>query len=116
MKRTDAVRIRLTPEERVAISAAGEAVGLGLCSFARMAAVKAAGRKPAKPPRKKPDHHQRTLAQWTEQLGRIGNNLHQCARVLNGGGSCEPSVLTEIRTELQALREAVLAYNSAAEQ
>jgi hypothetical protein len=115
MKRTDAVRIRLTPEERAAIATAGEAVGLGLCSFARMAAVKAAGRKPAKPPRKKPDGHQRALAQWTEQLGRIGNNLNQCARALNGGGSCEPSVLAEIRTELQALREAVLAYNSADE-
>jgi len=116
MKRTDAVRIRLTPEERVAIAAAGEAVGLGLCSFARMAAVKAAGRKPAKPPRKKPNDHQRALAQWTEQLGRIGNNLNQCARALNAGDAREPSVLTEIRTELQELREAVLAYNSAAEE
>jgi hypothetical protein len=115
-KRTANVRIRLTPDERAAIIAAGAALGLGLSSFARMAAVKAAGRKPAKPPRRKPDEHQRALAQWTAQLGLLGNNLNQCTRVLNSGGSPEVSVLAEIRTELQALREAVLAYNSAAEE
>jgi len=114
-KRTENVRIRLTPDERAAVVAAGAALGLGLSSFARMAVVKASGRKPAKPPRRKPDEHQRALAQWTAELARVGNNLNQAARALNKGHSPELSVLATIRAELQALRETVLAFDSAAE-
>jgi hypothetical protein len=115
-KRTANVRIRLTPDERGAVIAAGAALGLGLSSFARMATVKAAGRKPAKPPRRKPDEHQRALAQWTGQLGKIGNLLNQATRALNNGDSPELAVLAAIRAELQALRETVLAFDAATEQ
>jgi hypothetical protein len=115
-KRTANVRIRLTPDERAAVIAAGAALGLGLSSFARMAAVKAAGRKPAKPPRRKPDGYQRALAQWTAQLGRIGNLLNQATRALNTGDSPELPILAAIRAELQALREIVLSFDSAAEE
>ena len=114
-RRTANVRIRLTPDERAAVIAAGAGLGLGLSSFARMATVKAAGRKPAKPPRRKPDSYQRALAEWTAQLARIGSNLNQAARALNKGNSPELSLLEAIRAELQALRETVLAFDSATE-
>ncbi len=114
-KRTAVIRIRVTADERAAIIAAAEAIGLGPCSYARMTTVKAAGRKPAKPPRRKPDAYAHALASWTAQLGWVGNNLNQCARVLNGGGSIEPPALAAIQAELQQLREIILAFDQAAE-
>jgi hypothetical protein len=114
-KRTSVVRIRVTAEERDAIIDAAEAIGLGLCSFARMATVKAAGRKPTKPPRRKPNIYVRALAGWTAQLGWLGNNLNQCTRVLNGGGSVDPDVLAGIRAELAQLREVIVAFDREAE-
>ncbi|WP_431017242.1 plasmid mobilization relaxosome protein MobC [Bradyrhizobium pachyrhizi] len=113
--RTSILKIRLNHEERLALVTAGERVGVGPSTFARMAAVSAAGRKPAKPPRRKPDAYRQALAGWTAQLGWIGNNLNQCARVLNGGGSVESSALASIQAELQRLREIVLAYDQGPE-
>jgi hypothetical protein len=113
--RTSVIRIRVTADEHAAIIAAAQAIGLGPCSFARMTTVKAAGRKPAKPPRRKSDAYAQALAGWTAQLGWLGNNLNQCARILNGGGSVEPAALAGIRTELQQLREVILAFDRAAE-
>ena len=105
----------MTADERAAIAAAAQAIGLGPCSFARMSAVKAAGRKPAKPPRRKPDAYVQALAAWTAQLGWLGNNLNQCARILNSGGSVEPAALAGIRAELQQLRAIILAFDPVAE-
>ncbi|MDA9452327.1 hypothetical protein XI01_37370 [Bradyrhizobium sp. CCBAU 21360] len=76
-----------------------------------MAALKAAGRKPAPPPRRRPNGYEQALAAWTAQLGRIGNNVNQCARVLNSGGSIDRSELSGIEEALRALREAVLAFD-----
>ncbi|MEH2509483.1 hypothetical protein V1291_000837 [Nitrobacteraceae bacterium AZCC 1564] len=114
-KRTSVIRIRVTPEEHAAIISAAETIGLGPCSFARMSAVKAAGRKPAKPPRRRPDAYAQALAGWTAQLGWLGNNLNQCARVLNSGGSVERAMLAGIRAELAQLREVVVAFDREAE-
>jgi hypothetical protein len=115
MPRTSILKFRLAEEERSAVIAAGVDLGLGPSSFARMATLKAAGRKPAAPPRRKPTVHAQALAQWTAALGRIGNNLNQCARILNSGGSVEPAALAGIRAELQQLREIVLAFDPGAE-
>jgi hypothetical protein len=113
--RTSVIRIRVTDDERAAIVAVAQAIGLGPCSFARMTTVKAAGRKPAKPPRRKPDAYAHALAGWTAQLGWLGNNLNQCARILNNGGSVEPATFDSIRAELAQLREIILAFDPAAE-
>jgi Bacterial mobilisation protein (MobC) len=78
-----------------------------------MAAVKAVGLKPAQPPRRKPNVYEQALAAWTDQLGRIGNNTNQIARVLNSGGSVASSELSGIETELRMLREAILAFDHA---
>ena len=111
-KRTAALQIRLTPEERAAITAAGEAIGLGLSSFARMTVVKAAKLKPAPPPRRRPDNHARALAGWTGELGRIGSNLNQLARDHNSGLRVDPGRLDLLRGELRDLREAVLRFHT----
>jgi hypothetical protein len=114
--RTTALRIRLTEAERTTITNSAEAIGLGVCSFARMAAVKAAGLKPSNPPRQKPGVYARALAEWTTALARIGNNLNQCARIANSGGELEYTALADIHTELQKLREIVLSFDPEAPQ
>lgn len=113
--RTNAIRIRITPEERAAIEAAGDRVGLGVSSFARMVVVQAVGLKPAEPPRRRPDVHAQALARWIAELGRIGNNLNQCARVLNMGNMVEAAELADIRVELRNLRDLVLSFDPGGE-
>lgn len=109
--RTAAVRIRLTSEEHAAITAAGQAIGLGLCSFARMAVVKAAKLKPP-PPRRRPDSHAMALAQWTTELNRLGSNLNQLARDHNSRLRVDPVRLDSLRSEVRELREAVLRFHT----
>lgn len=110
--RTKALRIRLTPEEHDAIAAAGEMLGLGICTFARMAAIRAAGRKPAPPPRRHPEDHAVALARWTGQLAVIGNNLNQLAKAHNSGCTVDPGDLAGVRDELHQLRDAVLTFHA----
>jgi hypothetical protein len=109
--RKSRLKISLTDEEHVALVDAGAALSVGPSTFARMAALKAAGRKPAPPRRRKPNGYEQALAAWTAQLGRIGNNVNQCARVLNSGGSIDRSELSRIEEALRELREAVLAFD-----
>lgn len=111
LRRTAALRIRMTPDERRAITDAGAAVGLGPCTYTRMVVVKAVGRKPAPPGRRRADNYAVALARWTGALGQIGNLVNQCARVHNSGGAVSAVDLTEIVAELRKLRETVLAYD-----
>ena len=113
--RTSKLKICLTDEEHLALVDASARLSVGPSTFARMAAVKAAGRKPAPPPRRKPNGYEQALAAWTAQLGRIGNNVNQCARCLNSGGSIDRSELSGIEAELRGLREAILAFDRAKE-
>lgn len=109
-KRSSALRVRLTEEEHAAITAAAAAVGLGICSFARMVVVKAAGRNPAPAPRR-PDEHAIMLARWTGQLGKVGALVNQLARDHNVGFDVSGLDVEEVRKELRQLREAILKYH-----
>lgn len=110
--RTSVIRIRVLPEERSAIDAAALLVGLGPCSFARMATVKAAGRKPMPAGRRKADLHAVALAKWTGELGRVGSLLNQLCKAHHVGFDIDPVDVTQVRDELAALRMAVLAFNA----
>jgi hypothetical protein len=109
--RTSAMRIRLTPAEREKIDAAALVLALGPSSFARMATVKAAGGKAYAAPRRKADAHAIALAAWTSQLARIGKTVDELVKTRDAGFDVSQLDVTEIRTALSALREAVLAFN-----
>jgi hypothetical protein len=113
--RTSKLKICLNDEERRALVDAGARLSVGPSTFARMAALRAAGRKPAPPPRRKPNGYEQALAAWTAQLSWIGSNVNQCARCLNSGGSIDRSELSGIEAQLRALRETILAFDQARE-
>lgn len=108
--RTTALRVRLSPEEHAAITAAATSQGLGICSFARMVVVKAAGRNPTPAPRR-PNEHAIMLARWVGELGKIGNLINQLARDHNVGFDVSGLDVEEVRKELRQLREAILKYH-----
>lgn len=116
LRRTSALRIRVSATERAAIETAAAAAGLGPCSFARMASIRAAGRKPAKAPRPKPTALQCELAQWTGALGKVGNLLNQVARATNSNLGVSPTALSEIRDEIQKLRQIVIEASDRARE
>lgn len=110
-KRTAALRIRLTADEHRAITEAGEAAGLGVCTYARMVVVKAAGRKPAPPGRRKAHHVAAALARWTGALAQIGAAVNQLVQRHDDGAAKSSVDVAEIMTELRNLREAILAHD-----
>jgi hypothetical protein len=108
--RTTALRVRLSPDEHAAITVAATSKGLGICSFARMVVVRAAGLDP-KPAPRRPDSHAIALAQWTGQLGRIGALANQLARNHNVGFDVTGLDVEEVRNELRKLRDTILKFH-----
>lgn len=111
--RTSALRIRLTPTEHGAVEAAGLAVGLGICSFARMATCRAAGLKAYPAPRRKPNADAIALGKWTTELTRISGLLNQLAESRDAGFDIDPTLIEDVRLELGKLRQAVLLSSQA---
>jgi hypothetical protein len=107
--RSSSLHVKLTADEHAAVSAAGLRRGLGICSYARMAVVAAAGLQPSPPPRRKATADEVALARWTAQLAVIGNLLNQLARAHNAGFDVDGVDVAAVREELAKLREAVLS-------
>lgn len=109
-RRTSALRIRVTPDERRAIDAAAERVRLGPCSYARVVVLEAVGQVPTKPPRRqrKSTEHERSLALVLGQIGKLGNNLNQLARWANCGGRVDKQSIDAARDELRLLRKSIV--------
>lgn len=108
-KRTATLRIRVSDDERQAIDHAAATVGVGPCTFARMATIKAAGRKPAPPRRRRPTADAVALAQWTATLAQIGTLLNALAAGRHNGATLSAVDADDIMAELRKLREAVMA-------
>ncbi|MCO6389370.1 plasmid mobilization relaxosome protein MobC [Aliihoeflea sp. 40Bstr573] len=107
-KTTQLVTIRLTPEDHAKVVAAGEARGLGPSSFARIATCKAAG-LPRPEIRRKPDALSKLVGQALGEIGRMGNNVNQIARVANRTGDARAAADAEgLRQELGKLTRAIL--------
>lgn len=109
--RTSALRVRLTVDEHRTISAAAEEVGVGICTFARMAALRAAGLPDVRQRRRKANESQKLIARYLGELAAIGNNVNQLARAWHSGWDCDPAILKIAAAELRALREVILARN-----
>lgn len=107
-KTTELVTIRVTPEDHARIVQAGAAQGLGPSSFARVAVCKAVG-LPSPNVRRKPDPVKQDIAKMLGEIGRIGNNVNQLARVANSTGDVASIVAVDsLRSQLEELAEAVL--------
>lgn len=111
-RRGKTLRIRISDQEREAIDRAASASALGPSTFARMATVQAAGRKPAPPPRRRPDSHSVALGRWTGELSRIGGNLNQLAHAANTGSQVDAAALEALRVVILELRETVLKFHT----
>jgi hypothetical protein len=110
--RTSAVRIRLTRIEHEEISAVAALSGLGICSWVRMVAVRAAGLKASKPPRRKPSEDAKVMARMLGELGKIAGSVNELACANHEGFDVDPVALGEIRAQLKGLREALTKFAS----
>jgi Bacterial mobilisation protein (MobC) len=110
-RRTSALRIRITPDERVALDAAAAHAGVGPCSLARVLVVTAIGQTPTPAPRRrrKPSQAARDMAKAIAEIARVGNNLNQLAHAANRGFDLDPAIVEEATNELRRLREAIIA-------
>jgi hypothetical protein len=104
------VSVRLSHQERAAVTAAAEERGQAPSAFLRRAALAVAGRPlPAIAARR--DALAQETARAVGELGRIGNLLNQVARVANTCGLRDKDAtfaLDRISRELAAVRAALL--------
>ena len=108
-QKTVTTTIRLTPDERAAVAAAADAQGLGPSTFARNATLKAAGRTPPAI-RKRHDAVAGVIGPVLGELGRIGSNINQIARVANSTGNVSAIAAAGcLRADLEKLTVAVLS-------
>lgn len=107
-KATKSVMFRVTPEDHARLMKVCESQGLGPSSFARIVVCKAAG-LPAPNVRRKPDSLARDIAKALGEIGRMGNNVNQIAKVANTNGDLASMEAAEaIRAELGKLTQAFL--------
>lgn len=108
-QKTVTTTIRLTPDERAAVAAAADAQGLGPSSFARVATLRAAGRtSPAI--RKRHDAIADVVGPVLGELGRIGSNVNQIAKVANSTGNASAIAAAGcLRSDLERLTIAVMS-------
>ena len=102
--RTTHLTIRLTPDERATIDASAERAGLTAGSYARQVLMGA----PAPRQVRRPPVERRELVRLLGNLGYVGNNINQIARVLNGGGEADFAGLNEALAGLGTVRLAIL--------
>ena len=96
--------VRCTDAELAAFKAAAETSGFdSVAAFIRLRALETSGPRPLS----KLDRA--TLCLLLAELGKIGSNINQLARTANTSGNLPTAdTLAEIRTELIAMRDAVV--------
>ncbi len=110
-QKTVTTTFRLTSDERAAVAAAADAQGLGPSTFARHATLKAADRTPPAI-RKRTDDVARVIGPVLGELGRIGSNINQIAKVANSTGNATAIAAADsLRADIRKLLSAVLALN-----
>jgi len=102
--RTNHLKLRLTDDERSTLDAAAERAGLSLSGWARSTLLSAPPVRQAR----RPPVERAELARLLGQLGKIGGNVNQIARVLNGGGEADPPALAGLRDDIAVMRAAIM--------
>lgn len=99
--------LRLDADEREALRRAAEAAGVGPSTFARLATLRAAGRKAEPPHRRDPKAVER--APILGELGRWGSNLNQLSRHAHQGGRVDAAALDELTAAVEILTKEIMA-------
>lgn len=104
--RSEYLRVRLTPEEMEQLRRDADTAAVSVSDVARAQLLNAP--IPKRKSRRSVDHEK--LAQVLQQLGKIGTNLNQLAKVANASGDLSHvRNVRELKTELEAIRDEVRA-------
>ena len=110
-RKSEAIQIRVTPEEKERALEAARALSMRLASYGRFAMMHLAGA----PTRE--EYDALGVDALVDRLERVGNNLNQLARAANRGGivmsNGDRMVLLEVKDELEAARTLFLAWREA---
>jgi hypothetical protein len=96
--------IRLTPQERATIDRMADRSGLTPGSYARQVLLGA----PTPRQVRRPPVERRELARLLGELGHVGSNLNQIARVANLRDEVDAAELTLTLGDLAVVRDAIL--------
>jgi hypothetical protein len=96
--------IRLSPEERAAIDQAADRSGLTPGSYARQVLLGA----PVPRQVRRPPVERRELARLLGEIGHVGSNLNQIARLANMRDEVDATELAETLVGLGVVRDAIL--------
>jgi hypothetical protein len=102
--RSKHLTIRLSPDERGSIDRAADRSGLTPGSYARQVLLGA----PAPRQVRRPPIERRELARLLGELGHVGSNLNQIARLANMRDEVDAAELALSLGELAVVREAIL--------
>jgi hypothetical protein len=97
-------KMRCTPGEHAQLVSAAERAGLTVAAFMRHQCLGTPGPRAAR----RPPVERLALAKLLAQLGKVGSNLNQIARVLNSGGDTPAGIeetLQEVRAAAVGIRE-----------
>lgn len=97
-QRAKVLQVRLTPDERAKVAAAARAAGLSLSGYARETLL---GEVTPRTQRAAPTPDVQALAIMLGQLGKVGANLNQLAKLGNQG---QPVPTLELSATLAAVR------------
>jgi len=108
-KATKSISFRLTPDELIQVQALAAASKVGVSTFARRATFSASALPVPSYEQKTPDNLSANLHRVLGEIGRIGNNLNQVAKIANSTKTSPVSNdLRLLFAELRALRQDIL--------
>jgi hypothetical protein len=99
------ILVRLTAEEHAGIAEKADRAGMAKAAFLRTAALNSPGPRAQRRP---PIDHV-ALRRLLGELGRVGNNINQIARVLNATSRVDPAQLSAALGAYLELRNAIFA-------
>lgn len=97
--------VRFTDEEFAFLAARADRAGLTHAAYIRATVLGTPGPRA----QRRAPADQEALRAALGQLGRVGNNLNQIARVLNAGEDHDPAELREALAAYLEVRDAILA-------
>lgn len=102
-QRRKIIAVRCLGDEFDRIAEKADKSGLAVGAFLRSAGLD----NPGPRARRKVPVDRKLLLQAMGEIGRIGNNLNQIAKVLNSGGQPQPDELKEVLRQTAAIQNAI---------
>ncbi len=103
-QRQKMVRVRLTDEEQAEIISRADRAGLSVAGYVRSTALD----KPAPRQSRRPSVNHQELAFILAQLGKLGSNVNQMARVANSGGWPGYGRINQAQADIHAMRDQLM--------